>query len=71
MQDDHTVEVNQTPSEQFKNLKDAPGIKWEYTLTRKEMAEVKKKSKEDLAEELDTAPEPDQKPGTGDGGMDE
>lgn len=73
------IEVNWTPSEQFKDLKNEPGIEWEYTLTRKEMKEAKKQSKQELADELEAIPKPDpapdqkpdQKPGTGDGGIDE
>lgn len=46
------IEVNWTPSKKFKNLKGEPGIKWEYTLTRREMSEVKKVSKVEIDNEV-------------------
>ena len=45
MQDDHTVEVNWTPSDIFKDLKNDPKVKYEFVPTRKEMSEAKKESK--------------------------
>lgn len=46
------VEANWAPSAYFANLKDDPALKWEYTITRKEMTEAKKQAREELDEEV-------------------
>lgn len=60
------VEPRWEPSVYFANLKDDPGIKWEYTLTRKEMADAKKQAKEEATESAGgTTSGGGDKPGTG------
>lgn len=66
-----SVEPNWTPSEYFANLKNDPDLRWEYTLTRKEMTEAKKQAKQEATESVGGTTPPD-KPGTpGDGGGDD
>lgn len=57
------VEVNWTPSKKFKDLKNDPGIEYQFTLTRRDMAEAKKVVKAELLEEIEEAG-----PDTGGGG---
>ena len=47
-----SVEVNWDRSNFFDNLKNDPGIHFEFVPTRKEMAEAKKQSKEEATESL-------------------
>lgn len=54
-----SIEVNWTPSKKFRDLKNAPGIEYQFALTRREMAAAKKQAKADLLEEVENA-------GTGD-----
>lgn len=42
------VGVRWDPSSLFDNLKDDPGLKWEFTLTRKDMAQAKRLAKEEV-----------------------
>ena len=72
-----SIEVNWKRSTFFENLKDAGGLKWEFTPTHKQMDEARKESKESATEAAggDNGP---QKPGegsgsgsTGDGGLNE
>lgn len=56
------VEAKWTPSVYFDNLKDDPALKWEYTITRNEMAEAKKKAKQEVTDSIGG-----NNPGGGDG----
>lgn len=57
------VEAKWTPSVYFDNLKDDPALKWDYTLTRTEMAEAKKQAKQEATDSVGG-----NKPGTPGGG---
>lgn len=62
-----SVNVNWSPSVYFENLKDDPDLKWEFVITRKEMDEARKLSKEEADKEVSGeggSGNPD-KPGTG------
>lgn len=61
-----SVDPRWEPSLYFDNLKDDPNLKWEYTLTRKEMADAKKQAKEEATEAVGGTGTGD-KPGTGGG----
>lgn len=47
-----SVGVNWEPSVYFDDLKNDPNIKWEFTITRKEMTEAKHASKEEANEAI-------------------
>ena len=47
-----SVESTWEPSIYFKDLKGDPGIRYEYTLTRRDMADAKKEAKEETDESL-------------------
>lgn len=49
------IEVNWTPSEKFKNLKNDPNIKYEQVLTRKGMTDALKEAHADIIEDMDAA----------------
>ena len=61
-----SVEVNWNRSKFFENLKDANGLRWEFTPTHKQMDELRKESKE-LATEAAEGDSGAQKPGDGNG----
>lgn len=50
-----SIEVNWTPSKKFKDLKDSPKIEYQFTLTRRDMADAKKVVKAELLEEMEEA----------------
>ena len=60
-----SIEVNWTPSTVFQNLKSSDGLKWEFMPTHKQMAEVRKESKELATESAEGSS--GQKPGEGGG----
>ena len=51
------IDVRWEQSELFKNLKNHPGISWQYVLSRRTAAAAKRKAKELLDEELRSAAE--------------
>lgn len=57
------VGVRWDPSSLFDNLKDDPGLKWEFTLTRKDMAQAKRLAKEEVLLSAGITP-PDASSGT-------
>lgn len=62
-----SVDPHWEPSVYFGNLKDDPALKWEYTLTRKEMAEAKKEAKKEATDSVVPGTTPEG-PGTGNPG---
>ena len=61
-----SIEASWTPSKFFQNLKSAEGLKWEFMPTHKQMAEIRKESKE-LATEAAEGSSDGQQPGDGGG----
>ena len=47
------IETVWEPSLYFRNLKDDPTIRWEYALTRKEMAQAMKQARQEADEAVD------------------
>ena len=69
------IEVRWTPTKTFYDLKGDPGVKWEYTLTHRGMAEAKKQAQQEMIDDLEGSDGEAGKPGgpstVPDGGMDE